>query len=142
MMLVSPRGRLGQQEKHCKLQTATPCVPQARGSSGNLVTAPSVTASGGDSRSLPRSPGALSTRQSVLSHRRRGGSAWELPLSQPCLAVSQLWEAPRCFGWDGICSWTSEVLKAGKQVSLEMGCHGKKKAGANSRTSAFTFSKY
>lgn len=35
--------------------------------------------------------------------------------------------APRCFGWDGFWSWTSE-LKAGKRECLETGWNGKEKS--------------
>lgn len=52
----------------------------------------------------PEIPRSTEGRQSVLSHRRSDGSAWDLPPSHPCLATSRLWAAPRCFGWDGICS--------------------------------------
>lgn len=57
VMLVLPGGCLGQQKEHSELWT----VPQARGSSGNLIMALSVTAPGGDSRTLLRSPRALSS---------------------------------------------------------------------------------
>lgn len=132
VMLVLPAGCLGQQKEDSEFWAVT---LWATGSW--FLWEPHHSSSSDSPRWwLQDPPWSTEHRQSVLCHRRNDG---DLPRSHP--SVSQLWAAPCCFGWDGICSCTLE-LKAGKRVCLETGYNDKKKAVANSRTSAFTFSKY
>lgn len=78
----------------------SPWVPQVCGSSGNLVMAPSVTAPGGDSRTLLRSPGALSTGKVLSLTGEVMGQPGTCPWASPvwlCHSSGQLLVV-----WDGM----------------------------------------